>query len=134
MKADHARLTDDRVERGAALSTSKRLDALGRDSQGPHVVLGVCPLVGRDVGKAESPPERIRHLVADLRPGAHLRPGQHLRPEADEPLDVVGIKGRVLTIGHSVSAPPYAPAIGRIGDLRTTADTLGTRRVSGALT
>jgi hypothetical protein len=32
VRADHARLADDRVERGATMIASDRLDAIGRDS------------------------------------------------------------------------------------------------------
>jgi hypothetical protein len=58
------------------------------------------------IGKAKGPPERIRHLVADLGPGAHLRPGQLLGPEAHEPLHVVDVKG---AIAHQAlgNGPPY---------------------------
>jgi hypothetical protein len=110
VSADHARLADDRVKRGAAVIAAERFDALGRDLQRPYVVAGVCPLVGRDVGKAEGPPERIRHVVAYPRPGAHLRPGQVLRPQADKPLHVVGIKGRFLSLRHWDRRRLYAPA------------------------
>jgi hypothetical protein len=113
VRADHARLADDRVERGAAVITSERFDALGGDSQRPYVVPGVRPLVGWDVGKAEGPPERIRHVVADPRPGAHLRPCQLLRPQAHEPLHVVGIQGWFLSIRHSDRRRLYAPAIAK---------------------
>jgi hypothetical protein len=56
-------------------------------------------------GKPRARQSGSAHLVADPRPGAHLRPGQLLRPQAHEPLHVVSINRRFLSIRHLRSAP-----------------------------